>query len=110
MRGALSPCRRAIISTAALTTAATATDDGVRAGRATLATFVDEFCSTDPHPRVPLPPPWPRVDVRPNALDLVIAAGQLHAAANAMGDHPLTGDLSAGADRLLDVALRRLAR
>jgi hypothetical protein len=102
---------RAIISLASLSMSSSADEaNGIRASRRMLAAFVDDFCGTSAHRRPsPLPPPWPRFDLRPNALDMVIAAAQFHAASVALKDHPLSNDLATGADRLLAAALSRLA-
>jgi hypothetical protein len=100
---------RAIISQAALSMSANANDEeGMRASRMMLGAFLDDFCDTGPQRRIPLPAPWPRFDLRPNALDVVIAAAQFHAASVALKDHPLSNDLANGADRLLEAALERL--
>lgn len=102
---------RAIITTATLAlSVAQNAEDGLRAARSTLDAFVDEFCSTGRLPRVPLPPPWPRVDVRPNALDLLIAAAQLDSASSALEDHPLSDELRSSAGRLFDAAIERISR
>lgn len=102
---------RTIVSAAALAvTTATDRELGIRAGRSTLDAFVDEFVGTQDRAPLPLPPPWPRLDVRPNALDLVVAAAQLHSASTVMGDYALSADLAASARRLLSAALERLAR
>lgn len=100
---------RAIISMAAFSmNAGRSRDEGMRSAHAMVEAFVDDFCGTGPS--VPLPHPWPRLDVKANALDVVIAAAQFHSASTALKDHPLSGSLAAGADRMLDAALRKLVR
>jgi len=100
---------RTIISVAALATSGGANqEDGLPRSRAMLKAFVDDFCGTGP--RVLLPAPWPRFDLKPNALDIVIAAAQFHSAANALKDQPLGKDLADGAERLLQAAVQKLAR
>lgn len=101
---------RTIISMAALSMNASANEkDGIRASRMILDAFVDDCCETGVQQRIPLPPPWPRFDLKPNAVDVVIAAAQFHAASVSLKHHPLSNDLAMGADRLLEAALKRLA-
>jgi hypothetical protein len=101
---------RTIISMAALSMSASANEkDGIRASRKMLDAFLDDYCETGARRRIPLPPPSPRFDLRPNALDVVITAAQFYAASVALKDHPLSNDLARGADRLLDAALTKLA-
>jgi hypothetical protein len=101
---------RTIISQAALSTGASADEkNGLDTSRTMLEVFIDDWCESGSQRRIPLPQPWPRFDLRPNALDVVIAASQFHAASVAMKDDPLSGDLAVGAERLLRAALARLA-
>jgi hypothetical protein len=102
---------RQVISMAALANAAAADEDtGMRTAQSMLSVFVDDFCGTAPSRRLPLPPPWPRSGIKPNAVDLLVAAAQFHAVANAMKGHAIAKSLDDGSDRLLEVGLRRLER
>ncbi len=102
---------RQVISMAALSRAAAADEEtGMRTARSMLGVFVDEFCGTAPSRRFPLPPPWPRSGIKPNAVDLLVAAAQFQAVANALEGEPIAQSLAEGADRLLEVGLRRVAR
>jgi hypothetical protein len=102
---------RSIISIAVLAmSSAQNEEDGLRSARAMLGAFIDDFSNTVSRRRLLLPPPWPRFDLKPNALDVIVAAAQFHSAAQAFKDHPLSQDLASGADRLLLAALHRLAR
>ena len=73
-----------------------------------IAAFVDDFCGTAA-PRFLMPPPWARFELKPNALDLIVAAAQFHAAARSLTAHPLSAAISDGADRLLAAALAKLS-
>ncbi len=102
---------RQVISMAALSRAAAVDEEaGMRAARSMLDVFVDDFCGTSRSRRFPLPPPWPRSGIKPNALDLLVAAAQFQALANALEGEPIAPSLAEGADRLLEVGLRRFAR
>lgn len=80
---------------------------GTKRGQELLAAFVDDLCGKSA-PMMLLPPPWPRFDLKPNALDLVVASAQFHSAATSLRDHPLQASLSKCADRLLEAALAKL--
>ena len=101
---------RQVISMAAMSQAAAADEAGLRTARSILGVFLDDFCGTAPSRRFPLPPPWPRSGIRPTAVDLLVAAAQFQAVANALKDHPMAEPLTHGADRLLEVGLQRFAR
>jgi hypothetical protein len=102
---------RSIISTAVLAMSSAANEkEGLRSARGVLEAFVDDFSGKGSRSRLLLPPPWPRFDKKPNALDVIIGAAQLHSAAQAFKDHPLSRDLANGADRLLGAALDKLRR
>jgi hypothetical protein len=101
---------RNMISTASVAMVAEANqEEGLVRARAILKAMLEDFVGKGTS-RIPLPPPWPRVDLRPNALDIVIAAAQFHSAATAMKEHPLRKDIAASAEHLLQAALQRLAR
>jgi len=103
-------CRSIISATFMAMSSAANGKDGLRSARGILGAFVDDFSDNASRRRLLLPPPWPRFDKKPNALDVVVAAAQLHSAAQAFKDHPLSHDLADGADRLLRAALHRLKR
>lgn len=102
---------RSIISMALLAISGAASEkEGLRSARGILEAFIDDFCGNASRRRLLLPPPWPRFDKRPNALDVIVGAAQFYSAAQALKDHPLSRDLADGADRLLVAALHRLKR
>jgi hypothetical protein len=102
---------RQIITAAALAgTAAENEGAGARLMRTYLHAFVDDFCGTGSGRRVPLPPPWPRSGVKPNALDLLVAAAQFQAVASASHGQPIAEALAQSADRLLEVGLQRFSQ
>lgn len=99
---------RQIISMAALARAAAADNEaGLKTARSMLGAFVDDFCGTGAPRRIPLPPPWPRSGVKPNHIDLLVAAAQFHAVGNALKGEPIATALAELSDRLLDVGLKR---
>ena len=101
---------RQVISMAAISHAAAADQEtGLRTARSILGVFIDDFCGTAPSRRFPLPPPWPRSGIKPTAVDLLVAAAQFHAVANALKGQPIAESLTQGADHLLQVGLRRFA-
>lgn len=98
---------RQVISMTALSLAAEADEErGLRIARSILGAFIDDFCSVSSS-RFPLPPPWPRSGAKPKAVDLLVAAAQFEAVANALKGQPIAKSLAEGADRLLEVGLRR---
>jgi hypothetical protein len=95
---------------AALSKAAAADEEtGLRTARSMLGVFVDNFCGAAPSRRFALPPPWPRSGTKPNAVDLLVAAAQFQAVANALKGQPIGEALAEGADRLLEVGLQQFA-
>ena len=101
---------RQIIGMASLSSAAAADrQTGLRTAQSMLEVFIDDFCgAATPSRRLPLPPPWPRSAIKPNAIDLLVAAAQFQAVASALQGEPIAKSLKAGADRLLNVGLQRL--
>ena len=101
---------RQVISMAALSIAAASDEQsGQRMAQSMLDAFVDEFSGTAPSRRLPFPPPWPRSGIRPNAVDLLVAAAQFQAVAAALQGQPVGDVLGHNADRLLEVGLQRLS-
>ena len=99
---------RQIISMASLARAAAADETaGLKTARAMLAAFVDDFCGTGAPRRIPLPPPWPRSGVKPNHIDLLVAAAQFHAVGNGLKGEAIAATLAELSDRLLEVGLQR---
>jgi hypothetical protein len=83
-------------------------EGGVALARDLIKEFVDDYCGSGP-PRFLMPPPWPRFDLKPNALDLIVAAAQFHSAA-ALSDHPLQEVFSVASDQLLKAGLAKIDR
>jgi hypothetical protein len=101
---------RQVISMAALSSAAASDEEsGLRMAQSMLDAFVDEFSATAPSRRLPFPPPWPRSGVRPNAVDLLVAAAQFQAVATSLQGQRIGEVLGQKADRLLQVGLQRLS-
>ena len=101
---------RQVISLAALSqTAAADEESGLRTARSILGVFIDDFCSVASNRRLPLPPPWPRSGIKPNAVALLVAASQFQAVANNLKGQPISESLAECADRLLEVGLRRFS-
>jgi hypothetical protein len=67
---------------------------------------IKDWCGTPPGPRWPFPWPPPFAELR--AIDLLLAGVQFQRAADALGDHPLQGELATAADQLMQTGLERL--
>jgi hypothetical protein len=73
--------------------------------RAQIQEFVDDYCGTG---RPKWPRPWKLDNVELQPIDLLAAGVQFQKMADLAVDNPLRADLSAAADRLLEVGLSRL--
>jgi len=100
--------RYVIRMTAMARAAATNEEDGMRAARAVMNAFIDDFCGTVPGSDFKLPSGWPRIDVKPSGLDVLVAAARFHAAASTMPDDPMGSEFAAASDRLLGVGMQKL--
>jgi hypothetical protein len=100
-----------IISMASLTLRGAANEvDGLQTAKSMLNAFVEDFGGINKRPPMHLPPPWPRNGQRPNALDVIVAAAQFHAASKMLEGHALSAELQSGAEQLMKAALARLSR
>jgi hypothetical protein len=73
--------------------------------RSQIQEFVDEYCGNG-RPKWPRPRKLDAVELQP--IDLIVAGIQFQKMADLAVDNPLSEDLSAAADKLLEVGLNRL--
>jgi hypothetical protein len=77
----------------------------ISATRSQIQEFVDEYCGNG-RPKWPRPRRLDAVELQP--IDLIVAGVQFQKMADLAVDNPLSEDLSAAADKLLEVGLNRL--
>jgi hypothetical protein len=79
----------------------------ISATRSQIQDFVDDYCGNG-RPKWPRPRRLDAVELQP--IDLIVAGVQFQKIADLAVDNPLREDLSAAADKLLEVGLNRLGK